>query len=341
MGGNTLKTDVLETDNRGNQTGYTVKATKNPTVPAKINQSGQQTGSRGSFRKLMMPGSDDSTIFTGADSQFGNGQLADRFAEALGDSDVATAYMMAFGNAIPNPTNGGRNYDVKDFFSNLNSEQKEMLEMISRRFNRPFVTPTEMDQNFGGSYDALMQHLTDNKSDIFKQLVRQHEAKYPNSGFRYGDDFPADRLAHLRSGSRSGQIFSGRDRPSTFDIRDISDPAVERAMENVNWYSDDDSFYLAPEETDDWNKRLLGVYPHSREVDRWGAMPGRDRYDLGRIPARARPGMMKATMGIDEGMLNDVFGNPLYSAEVTSRMGRNGEDGFNIRDLFRGGNPVQ
>ena len=148
-----------------------------------------------------------------------------------------------------------------------------------------------MKENFGDEYDTFMDHLTNNKSEIFTQLVRQNLAQYPNSNFRFGDDFPVDRLVHLKSGSRDGRTFGDNSR---IDIRDVSDEALERAMENLNWYSDDNGFYLAPDETDDWNKRTLGIYPQTSAVDRWGAMPGRDRYDIRNRPAMARPGCYRS-----------------------------------------------
>jgi len=335
MGGNNLKTDVLETDKDGNKTGFSIKATKNPTVPTKMHQSGAQLGPSGSFRKLAIPGSDDSDFFRGNDSQLNQGEIGNRFFEALGDSDVARAYLMAFGSRAQN--NQGRHFNLKDMLAGYGSKQSEMLEMIAKRAGNPFLSPTEMKENFGDEYDTFMDHLTNNKNEIFTQLVRQNLAKYPNSNFRFGDDFPVDRLAHLKSGSRDGRVFGDS---SQLDIRDVSDGAIERAMENVNWYSDDDSFYLAPEETDDWNKRTLGIYPNTSAVDRWGAMPGRNRYDLRNKPAMAKPGLLKATMGIDEGMLTDVFGDPLYSAEINGRMNGREESVSNIRDKIVSGRRV-
>ena len=340
LGGNNIKTDVLETDSNNNQTGYSIKATKNPNIPTKMHQSGAQLGSSGSFRKLVMPGSDDSDLFTGNDSGLiGDGRLGSRFREAIGDHPAGRGYLMAFGSRM----GSDQGQQLKDFISDMNSDQRELFDKISSRSDRPFVSPNEMKEFFGDDYDNFMQHLTDNKSGIFSQLVRQNQAKFPGSNFKWGDDFPTDRLAHLRSGSRDGRIFSDRfggTSKSTFDIRDVSDDAINQAMENLNWYSDDDSFYMAEEETDDWNKRALGVYPNSQNVDRWGAMPGRDRYNLRQQAARAQPGLLKATMGIDEDMLNSVFGDPLYSAEINSRMNDGNEEVTRVRDLIRGGKRI-
>jgi hypothetical protein len=54
----------------------------------------------------------------------------------------------------------------------------------------------------------------------------------------------------------------------------------------------------------------------------------------------AKPGLLKATMGIDEGMLTDVFGDPLYSAEINGRMNGREESVSNIRDKIVSGRRV-
>ena len=342
LGGNDVKTDALETDKDGKKIGYSLKATKNPSIPVGVNKSNGQVGNRGSYRKLMMPGSDREEFFDQENSWQGlSGDDARPFLENIRDNRAAQAYMMMFGaNIRGNNNRRVQLSDLADYFPNLNERQSDYLRKISRERRDPFASISALRQGFGGHYQDLMNHLNDNKFDIFDKMVRQHEGT---------DDKPIERMMHMRSRAPYNRIFSdaGSSRPPTkIDIRDMSEDIIREQIEKLHWYGDENrnSLYLAPRETDDWNKRLLNVHPMNADTDSWGATPGR----VGR-QGFAKPGALTTLMGIDENMLNDVFGNPLYSANVSSNARvRNGEydpeseqiDFNSIQELFRGGRNV-
>ena len=335
LGSNTVKTDVLETKEDGDEVGYSVKATRHPTEPTSVNKSNSQLGSRGSFRKLMIPGNDRQDFFRRSGMQALSGNEARNFVEHIGNDKVAQAYMMMFGPHLNNPDGSPAKLShLKRFFArngnerNLPDHQRHFLDMVSAREENPFVGPEEMRLKFEDHFNEFMDHLDDNKPEIFNQLVRQHDAMYPSSGYEYGDDKPIDRLMHIRSddhtgrGAPFGRVFTdendSRRDPTQIDIRDMSDDAVNEAMNNVNWFHDDGGIYLAPDQTDDINERLLHIDPMTAENDSHDTRRGLPRRNLRYEPAQARPGRLRAYMGIDENMLTDVFGKPLFSANVFS-----------------------
>ena len=94
-------------------------------------------------------------------------------------------------------------------------------------------------------------------------------------------------------------------------------------MQKLDWFQDDDNFYLAENETDDINSRILDVHPHTSRTDSWTFNPRRPQPG-----GTAKPGLLKATMGIDEEMLDRVFGESMYSADLE----RNGE-GYRMSNI--------
>lgn len=331
---NTLKTDIIE--KKGDKSrGYSVKATKDPSVPVKVNSANSQVGSRGSFRKMMMEGSDDRDLFTSNFEYLNTEEGRNRFIDIISENPAARGYLMSYG--LGSRRGGGGNFNLSELIGGDTNSQRKLLDQVGERGDNPFLNPNELKEAFPDEFEALMEHLQDNKGPIFNQMVRQHQSKYPSSSYQYGDAKPVDMMAHLVSKARYNRVFTskGEDRePTHVDIRDVSDSAMEEAMEYVKWYNDGNNFYLAPEETDDWNKRLLDINPMSAAVNRWGAKPGVDRTNLNHQPAMAQPGRQITTMGVDEGMLNDVFGEPLWSRNVYSA---SDEDGSNemITDIER------
>jgi hypothetical protein len=345
LGGNDVKTDALETNQNDDKVGYSLKATKNPNIPVGVNKSNGQVGNRGSYRKLMMPGSDRDEFFNQENSYQGlSGDAARPFLEQIKDSKAAQAYMMMFGaNIRGNQNRRLQLSDLTDYFPNLDERQTEYLRKISRNRNDPFASVSALKKGFEGHYEELLGHLNDNKFPIFDKMVRQHEGT---------DDNPIERMMHIRSRAPYNRIFSDASSnrmPTRVDIRDMSEDNIKNKIEKLHWYGDENrnSLYMAPRETDDWNERLLNIHPMNANTDSWGATPGR----LGGRQGFAKPGALQTLMGINENMLQDVFGNPLYSANVssTARVDRNtGQadpnseeiDFDSIEELYRGGNQV-
>ena len=323
---NTMKTDILMDRGTPKEKGISVKATKDPSVPVKANSANSQVGSRGSFTKMMMPGSDNKELFESDYNYLNSQEGRENFLDLVNEDPAARAYLLSYGLGSRNP-NGG-NFKLNDLFSG-DSTQRALLERVSGRGGNPFLSPNELRDEFPVEYEYFMNHLNDNKAGIFNQMVRQHQSRYPSRGYRWGDDKPVDLMMHLISRARYNRVFTdeGENRaPTRIDMRDVSDGAVDKAMNNLQWFHDDNNFYMAPNETGDWNKRLLDINPMTDRVNRWGAKPGVDRRNLHHQPAMSQPGKQVVTMGIDEDMLTDVFGKPLYSANVYGESDPNGEN---------------
>jgi hypothetical protein len=329
LGDGANKADMVEkyrdSNNQEQERGYSIKATKQPDVPIKVQESKAQLGPRGSFRKLMMPGSDQNFIKqrSGDELQIRNPEERIRFLKGILGSQKRQAAIMAYGTDLINPqTNGADSLNsMKEYLTqgDLNQEQLDLLQRINDRGQKnPFMTPGEMEEFFPDHHRTMLKHLEEKKPDIFNQMIRQHDARYPNQNWNsYGDPKGVDRMIHLR-GSQGEEMLPGK-----FDIRDISDPKVEEAMQKLDWFQDDNNFYLAEDETDDINSRILDIHPHTSRTDSWTFNPRRPRPG-----GSAKPGLLKATMGIDEEMLDRVFGESMYSADLE----RNGE-GYRMSNI--------
>jgi hypothetical protein len=323
---NTLKTDIIQRQGN-NSRGYSVKATKDPSVPVKVNSANSQVGSRGSFRKMLMNGSDNKDLFTSDYNYLNTEDGRNRFIDIISDNPAARAYLMSYG--LGSRRSNGGNFDLKELVGGGTMSQNRLLDQVSQRGDNPFLKPDELKEAFPDEFEAFMEHLQDNKGGIFNQMVRQHQSRYPSNSYQYGDAKPIDMMAHLVSQAKYNRVFTDKGErrdPTHVDIRDVSDSAIEEAMEYVKWYNDGNNFYLAPEETDDWNKRLLDINPMNASVNAWGAKPGVNRRNLNHMPASSQPGRQITTMGVDEGMLNDVFGEPLWSKNVYSTANEDGTD---------------
>jgi len=322
---NILKTDIIKKTD-GKSTGISVKATKDPSVPVSVNKANYQVGPRGSFRKMMMQGSDNDDLFT-ADNNFLNSEQGrNRLLDVIESDPAARAYLMSYG--LGSRRRDGRNFDLKDLFGGTMS-QNRLLERVSQRTDSPFLNPDELKEAFPDEFEALMNHLNDNKGDIFTQMVRQHQPKYPTNSYNYGDAKPIDLMAHIVSRAKYNRVFTskGENRPPTHvDIRDVSDSGIQNAMENLEWFNDGSNFYLGSDETDDWNKRVLDINPMSKMVDAWTAKPGVRRNNFQMYPNLVKPGAQNTTMGVDEDMLNEVFGDPIYSRNVYSEADDDGSN---------------
>tara|TARA_R110002012_G_scaffold318670_1_gene537493 strand:- start:94 stop:1305 length:1212 start_codon:yes stop_codon:yes gene_type:complete len=325
------KTDFYEDNGSLDKNrGYSVKSTKMPDVPNKVQQSGNMMGPKGAYRKLMMPQSGADFIKNRSKSrnnlQINNEAERNKFLDVMKSDPVIQSFVMNYGTDFIHPGTG-KAPNLKSFQrfltqgdngGELNQEQLELLGRINDRGqNNPFMTPGEMEEFFPDHHKSMLNHLGNNKSDIFNQMVRQHEPMFAGSSYDYGDPKPLERMIHLR-GTQGGEMLPGK-----FDIRDISDPKVEEAMKKLDWFQDDNNFYLAEDETDDINRRILDVHPHTSRTDSWTFNPKRPQPG-----GTAKPGLLKATMGIDEEMLDRVFGESMYSADLE----RNGE-GYRMSNI--------
>ena len=318
-GGNNIKTDFYddaETGDPSDNTNYSVKMTKNPDVPVKVQQSGFQNGARGAMNKLLIPGSrNDDLMGARLDTPEGKQQ----FIKSLRGNPLMQAFVMKFGANIQGEN--GRNLSLSNFknvFANgmnqqeLSQEQLRMLERINesqRMKQNPFMRTEEMEDMFPDHFKQLMTHLNDNKAGIFDQMVRKHDSRYPSSSYQYGDPSPVDKMIHVRN-NKGTTGLNGK-----IDIRDMSDEEVQEAMKTVDWYDNGDNLYLANQETDDINKRLLDVYSMTEDADSWELLAGRGDRPQGQRRG-SQPGLLKSTMGIDEGMLDEVFGPAEFSANI-------------------------
>jgi hypothetical protein len=318
-GGNNIKTDFYddaETGDPRDNTNYSVKMTKNPDLPVKVQQSGFQNGARGAMNKLLIPGSKDDDLM-GARLDTPEGKQ--KFIQSIRGNPLMQAFVMKFGANIRGENGNNLNLsNFKNVFANgmnqqeLSQEQLRMLERINesqRTKENPFLRTEEMQDMFPDHFKQLMKHLDDNKAGIFDQMVRKHDSRYPSKSYQYGDPSPVDKMIHVRN-ERGSSGLNGK-----IDIRDMSDEEVEEAMKTVDWYDNGDNLYLANQETDDINKRLLDVYSMTENADSWELLPGRGDRAMGNRKG-AQPGLLKSTMGIDEEMLEEVFGPAEFSANI-------------------------
>jgi len=333
LGGSSNKTDFYE--DRGSvddNIGYSVKSTKMPDVPNKVQQSSNMLGPRGAYRKLMMPQSEADFIKNRSKKrdnlQIRSPEERNKFLQVMKSNPVIQSFVMAYGSDMLNPDNqnvGPSLSKFRNYFSQgeneneLSQDQLELLQRVRERgIDNPFMKPGEMEEFFPDHHRLLMEHLKGNKGEIFNQMVKQHEPMFSSSNYDFGDPKPLERLIHLRGTKGGGEML-----PGSFDIRDVSDDAISDAMEKLDWFQDENNFFLAEDANRDMNSRVLDIHPHTRKTDGWTFNPQRIR--PGGSP---RPGLLKATMGIDEDMLDRVFGEPMYSADLE----RNGE-GYRMRNI--------
>ena len=337
-GGHLIKTDFYEEGpgkRSSDNVGYSVKATKRPDVPVKIQESGNQMGATGAMRKLLLPGSTEKGMF---DVFPGKGKITDRgninsLRENLKDNKLSQAFALKFGL---NVDDGNGNFaKLSEFLPDLmemSAGQREKLKLVSQRSGRPFFTNSEMRGIFGEHYELLLKHLQDNKVPIFNQMMRGHNKMRRNirnspDEYNYGDPKLLDKLVHIRSKEGSGSNAF----PAELDLINVSDDAVKDSMDYTKWYDDGKRFYLAPEETDDINQRLIDLYPYDEEADTWELLAGfGDRETENR--KGARPGLLKATMGIDPDMLSEVFGDNIRRWDVKGPKNFNGR--YDIEEIL-------
>ncbi len=296
-----VKTDLYEDKGTGDprdNVNYSVKYTRDNGNPSKVHQVNHNPRfadnfPHGTFSKLKVPtqGFDD----------------RDQFFRTLKDSKLHQAMVMRFGTNMKN--NEGGNLDVGSFGeyfkkftdgNRINDAQMNALQRAFKDKENPFLLAGEMAKNFPEHHKALTEHLDANKLDIFNNMVRRNGYYNPNfidDAYDRVDPSNISRLIHRHVGEDYDQL----------NIRDASDEQVKKAVDQMNWYGKGSHTYLAPEKTDDWNKRLLDVMPWDHEASRWANNPSSTEFDQDERNWGARPGYMKATMGMDEEFVDQFF----------------------------------
>ena len=304
-----IKTDVFQDAGTGDEqdnTNFSVKMKRANDKPVKVHQTGRGAGSAGLYSKLAVPYGD-------RPSMNDRGQ----FAGALRNNPLNQALVMLYGGPY-----GGLNKMRKLF--NPQGSQRDFLRQFDsmhedgdkeRIANNPFLTSKELEDNFPKQYQALMDHLNDNKEGVFNNLVRMSGLRsnyYGDYGYADGSDAsPVSRLIthKLNGGNRS---LDG-----TTTIHDVGDDAVREAMENMEWRHDGGRLYLSDQEltSADGDRKLLDMYPINKENSKWAVLPqGDDAYRPGhprayenRAHGVMEPGHMKATMGTDDDFVDKYF----------------------------------
>ena len=284
--GGSMKTDIVD----GDGLGYSVKTKMNNKDPMKIQQSNHDSTL---WSKLSVPWAQRAT----AGSQ--------DFQKSLLNNKLAQALILKFGSKE------GSLSHIGDLIADeLSPAQQKMLKRFheqtgdqKRIKSNPFLTNQEMQDSFPEQYEALMGHLGGNKERIFNALVRQ-------AGGQNGDKNPIQRfVSHITDAGVNGGVLDvdDNDEPifdfnGTLDIHDMSDERVRDAMEAMQWFSDGNRFYLAPEETDDTDQRMLDIWPYDEEGTSWALRQGD-----GNRQSPITPGYFKATMASDRDFLERFF----------------------------------
>ena len=253
------------------------------------------------------------------------GQSQGDYAEDIRNDKVKQALIMKFGSHQGN-LNEFRNIFAGD--NELNERQIELLRKFDskngdedRKSTNQFLTTGEMREHFPEHLKALKDHLNnaDNKREIFDKMIRKNGFHKREAPWSKGDVNPVDKLVHHVK-------ESDRNMSGNVSIRDISNNRVKSVMEKLQWFfPDEGNFYLNDIEEEDFNKRLLDIYPINKESSNWAVLPGGDDADEPRRrrrivnnrvvdaepPTRGKgiiePGHFKATMGADEKMLDRFF----------------------------------
>ena len=167
------KTDIIDKEGIG----YQVKSKMFNDEPMKVQQSSNASSL---WSKLKVP--------------FGQRAIGAGMEDSIKDNKLAQSLIMKFGSP-----HGSLGKIAKNFEGELTPEQMEMLTK-PRDENYPFLSMDEMRDNFGEHNQTLLDHLNDNKLDIFNGLIRQ-------MGGRDGDANPIQRfISHYTDEGVSGRV---------------------------------------------------------------------------------------------------------------------------------------
>ena len=289
--GATRKADIL--DEKGN--GYSVKTKMNNDQGMKIQQSSH-------------PGTLYSKLGVWSDDRLDSSNRETQKASLRGNPLLQSMIMM-FGN---DKVAGKDIANLVGMNNGLTAKQLNTLQNF-KKGDKSFMKAKQLKEEFPDQYSALMDHLYQNTFGIINGLVRQKGAidkREPDQDLR-----PVDRfVSHITDEGVSGKNLGTDDDPEydftgSLAMHDIGNDAVRDAIEKLQWFNDDDRFYLAEKETDVLNDRLLDLYPYDEENIKWTMFPGDnnpmvDKYDR-RVPVT--PGAFKAMMSSNPEVLERLF----------------------------------
>lgn len=299
--GGRMKADIMNDDG----VGYSVKTKMNNDDPMKVQQS-----------------SYDSTLWSKLNIPWAKrAQSTNTFTDDIKDNKLAQALVMRFGSKFGSLDKIGELINDE-----LNPDQMKILQNFnpdSGKSKNPFMSNEEMFNAFPEHYETLLGHLNDNKYEIFNSLVRQ-------AGGQNGDANPIQRfISHMTDEGVSGSpldVDSNGDPIYNFsgnlDVHDMSDETVQEAMKKLQWFGTGNRFYMAENETDDINERLLDLWPYDEEGTSWALRPGD-----GNKQNDITPGFFKAMMSANPELLERLFPSTLR--------GKIQFDKTNMRNVFK------
>ncbi len=299
--GGRMKTDIINDDG----VGYSVKTKMNNDDPMKVQQS-----------------SYDSTLWSKLNVPWSKrAQSTESFTDDIKGNKLAQALVMRFGSKFGSLDKVGEL--LKD---ELSPEQIKILQNFNadnQDSENPFMSNEEMFNAFPEHYDELLGHLNDNKYEIFNNLVRK-------AGGQNGDNNPIQRfISHISDEGVNGQALGvdSNDNPiydfsGSLDVHDMSDETVQEAMKKLQWFGTGNRFYMAENETEDINERLLDLWPYDEEGTSWALRPGD-----GNRQSDVTPGFFKAMMSANPEVLERLFPSTLR--------GKIQFDRTNMRNVFK------
>ena len=296
-----IKTDLYHDEETGNpedNVNYSVKWTRDNGNPSKVHQVNRNRNRPNDFA----PGT--FSKFNINSNRFGlenYGKFINTLRGDGQDNKLIQAMLMRFGT---NHLDGkGNPFSFPDFFEDsvggrLNDAQRRVFNRVRKDEETPFVKAGELAQNFPRHHQAMMEHLNANKKEIFNRMVRKNGAAFGNK-VPYEDFDPSmiSRLIHRHTGDDFDEL----------SVRNIDDSRVDSMINDMRWHGKGTHTYLAPQSTDDWNSRILDITPWDYEASRWANNPSSTEFDEDESNWGARPGFMKATMGMDEDLADKYF----------------------------------
>ena len=220
----------------------------------------------------------------------------------------------------------GNQFSFPDFFEDqmggrLNDAQRAVFNRVRNDGETPFVKAGELAQNFPRHHQAMMEHLDANKNEIFDRMVRRNGNSAFGEAYDSYDPSNISRMLHRNVGEDFDEM----------SIRDVSDEKVKAMIDKMKWHGKGTHTYLAPEKTDDWNQRMLDITPWDYEASKWANNPSSTEFDEPERNWGARPGFMKATMGMDDKSMDQHFPK-IWSGERRKGSSDNYIGDFNLNN---------
>ena len=167
--------------------------------------------------------------------------------------------------------------------------------------------PKDMDEEHLG---AIRDHLTEKRNSIFNSLVRMathSNDRYTPVAYSSHDPRMIDYLVSHR------KMNGGQDLGGPIDIRQMN--GNMETFKDLQWFNDDDRFFLGEDENAPTDMRMLDLWPIDEEGSSWsnrvgdgGPVRGQRGYVEGKREAGLpEPGQFKATMATNPEFLDKYF----------------------------------